>query len=328
MGYVFEIMATGLLKDRLRSLALEVGFNLVGFTDPAIDPVIREAYDTWLANKQHASMEYMKRTQEVRKDPSLLLPGVQTVIVVALSYVPMSEPVCSLAHKHGGSGVEGCVAMYAQSRDYHHVFKGMMKKFDEEARKVFTAAGLPDVEFLAACDTKPVFEKYFAYKAGLGFIGRNSLLITKEFGSYVMLGCFLLTAKLEPDAPYEGTCGNCTRCLDACPTKALVGPRTLDSSKCIAYWTIEHRGEFPAQAPPLFGNMFGCDICQVVCPYNKKALGQQESPLRVRRVDDVLNVGEMLKLSEEEFRRRYSGTPLMRAGYEGMRRNAKKLSEG
>ncbi|MBI2572773.1 tRNA epoxyqueuosine(34) reductase QueG [Candidatus Woesearchaeota archaeon] len=314
---------SSLLKDQLRTLALDVGFNLVGFTDSSIESEIKDAYDTWLLNKQHASMDYMKRTQEMRKDSSLLLPGVQSIIVVALSYVPMAQPVCSLAHEHDG---EGCVALYARSRDYHHVFKGMMKKFDEQAQQMFEQNGIRDAQLLAACDTKPVFEKYFAYKAGLGFIGRNSLLITKEFGSYVMLGCFLTTVPIEPDVPFEGTCGNCTRCLDACPTKALVGPRTLDSSKCIAYWTIEHRGEFPVQAPPLFGNMFGCDICQVVCPYNKKALGQDVSPLRVRRVDDVLNVGEMLSLSEQEFRLRYSGTPLMRAGYSGMQRNAKKLN--
>ena len=313
------------LKDQLRTLALNVGFNLVGFTDPSIDSEIKDAYDKWLENKHHASMEYMKRTQEVRKDPNLLLPDVQSIIVVALSYVPTSQPVCSLMHEHGG---EGCVAMYAQSRDYHHVFKGLMKQFDDQARELFAAAGLDNVQLLAACDTKPVFEKYFAYKAGLGFIGRNSLLITNEFGSYVMLGCFLTTAKIEIDVPFEGTCGSCTRCLDACPTKALVGPRTLDSSKCIAYWTIEHRGEFPAQAPPLYGNLFGCDICQVVCPYNKKALGQDVSPLRTRRVGDVLNAAEILSLSEEEFRSRYSGTPIMRAGYEGMRRNARKLKEG
>ncbi len=381
----------------------------------------------------------MERNKEVREDPGLLLPGVQTIIVVALPYgrngmgqlptvsstvqgvqgriaalgrafspnshqsaegdaphettsrfgtlrqaqsygegphsekayekraaaIPRSactpcadsspEKIENTNNPSGSGGTAakssalGTIAKYAQSLDYHYIFKSKMKKFMRGAEEIFQQAGITDAKIIASCDTKPILERYFAWKAGLGFIGKNSLLITKEFGSYVLLGCFLTTVKLEHgeyDQPGQGTCAQCTRCLDACPTKAIVSPRTIDGSKCLAYWTIEHRGEFPEQAPPLAGRLFGCDICQDVCPYNKVALRRGELPVEENkseqewppsplqpnqllqiRVPIEIAPEEILSLSAEEFRQRYQGTPLMRAGYEGMRRNARKVGE-
>lgn len=412
------------LKKQLITLAHFLHFPLLGFCSPQVDDFIKEAYERWLEKKQHAGMEWMERNKEVREDPGLLLPGVQTIIVVALPYgrngmgqlptvsstvqgvqgriaalgrafspnshqsaegvVPYGEgPHSEKAYEkraaaiprsactpcadsspekientinHPGSGdtaakssALGTIAKYAQSRDYHYIFRSKMKKFVQGAQGIFQQAGITDAQIIASCDTKPIFERYFAWKAGLGFIGKNSLLITKEFGSYVLLGCFLTTVKLEYgeyDQPGQGTCAQCTRCLDACPTKAIVSPRTIDGSKCLAYWTIEHRGEFPEQTPPLAGRLFGCDICQDVCPYNKVALRRGELPVEENkseqewppsqlqpnqllqiRVPLEIAPEEILSLSAEEFRQRYQGTPLMRAGYEGMRRNARKVKE-
>ncbi len=315
----FTIMesVSGAVKEKIRQLALQE-FDLVGFCTPEVEDYIKEAYEKWLAKGYHAGMNWMERNKEVRKNPSLLLSGVQSIIVVALSYARSGEKASS-----------GCgkIARYARSRDYHHVFRGKMKRFMQEAQALFQKEAIHE-QILSACDTKPVFERYFAWKAGLGFIGRNTMLITKEFGSYVMLGCFLTTLKIEPDTVGEGTCGKCTRCLDACPTKALVGPRELDGSKCIAYWTIEHKGEFSEIVPSLSGNLFGCDICQEVCPYNKKELMIQENELQAVRVPETINPEEILAIpSSLEFTARFAGTPLMRAGFEGMKRNAKVLEQ-
>ena len=301
-----------MLKEQLRKLALQE-FDLVGFCTPDVEEYIKEAYEKWLSQGYHASMNWMQKNKEVRKNPDQLLPGVKSVIVVALSYARTGERASS-----------GCgkIARYARSRAYHHVFRGKMKRFTMQADALFHEKSLSE-QIVSACDTKPVFERYFAWKAGLGFIGRNTMLITSKFGSYVMLGCFLTTAKIEADEAGEGTCGNCTRCLDACPTKALVGPRILDGSKCLAYWTIEHKGEFP-ESLSLSGNLFGCDICQEVCPYNKKELAHKDNELHVVRVPPSLAPEEVLSIrSADEFSIKFAGTPLMRAGYEGMKRNAR-----
>ncbi len=314
------------IKSALTELAYSLGFDLIGFTAPEVDEPSKNAFSQWLQNKYHAGMQYMEQTKEMRNDPSLLLQGVQTVIVVALSYARNLTSCTLLLDKNKRYGK---IARYAQSRDYHRVFKGTMKRFMQQAQELFSRQSIQNAQIIAACDTKPILERYFAQKAGLGFIGKNSMLITKDFGSYVMLGCFLTTEYIEPDQPGQGTCGTCTRCLNACPTKAIVQPRIIDANKCISYWTIEHRGKFMEKTPQLAGNLFGCDICQEVCPYNKRALVQKENELNKRRVKEFLPAQEILAIpSKEAFAQRYAGTPLMRAGYEGMKRNALAVING
>jgi len=317
------------LKKQIKTLGKSLGFDLVGFCTPEVEDSIKEKYNTWLRNKHHANMHYMEKNREIRIDPSLLLPDVQTIIVVAMSYTgedsKVNDDENKLDHQSKNQlnhlSNSGKIARYAQSRDYHKIFKKKMKQFIEQTQDILKEHDLPNIKLIPSCDTKPILEKYFAQKAGLGFIGKNSLLITKDFGSYVFLGCFLTNFKIEPDQSNNGTCGNCTRCYDSCPTKAINKNRTIDSNKCLAYWTIEHKGDFPQEAPKLAGNLFGCDLCQEVCPYNKRELKMSSDELKVK-LPQQLDKDELLTLSEEEFLKKFAGTPLMRAGYQGIRRNA------
>ncbi|MBI2107559.1 tRNA epoxyqueuosine(34) reductase QueG [Candidatus Woesearchaeota archaeon] len=304
------------LKCQLTELARKSGFDLIGFCSPEINDDVKEAYDIWLSNGFAGNMNFMSETKEIRKSPEKLLPGVKTIISVAISYLRDKEIP---EHKKGC----GIVARYARSRDYHRIFNRKMKDFCSESEKIFRNNGIEGAKIVFSCDTKPVFEKYFAWKSGLGFIGRNSCLITKKYGSFVLLGTFLTTAFIERDEPDKRGCGSCRKCVDLCPTKAIVADRVIDSTKCISYWTIEHDGDFPERAKPLIGShLFGCDICQDVCPWNKNAMTASHDEFR-QRIPANLELNVVLKITtKEEFLGKFAGTPLMRAGFEGMKRNA------
>jgi epoxyqueuosine reductase len=308
--------------------ALKERAHALGFAAAAVARAGRldrhaAALVAWLRTDRHATMAWMARSPERRADPSRLLPGCRSVAMFAMDYWP-------------GEGRESClprrgrVAMYARARDYHKV---LGRRLAAIATWLQEETGLPARSFV---DTGPVLEKAWAERAGIGWIGKNANLLTIAHGSWLLLGEILSAAELEPDAgPHPDHCGSCTACLDACPTRAIVEPGVVDSNLCISYWTIEHRGPIPESRREGIGDwMFGCDVCQEVCPWNgpggparriasaARAEEIDQHPLRFR--DDLrdLDPMDLLSLSEAEFRGRFSGTPLMRAKWEGMRRNA------
>jgi epoxyqueuosine reductase len=254
----------------------------------------------------------MAREPEKRADPAILLPGCRAVVVAAMNYWPGADE----AEPRAG---EGRVALYARGRDYHKVLGAKLKAL---AAWLDAESGATSRAFV---DTGPVLERAWAERAGVGWIGKNANLLTRGMGSWLLLGEILTTAALDPDeGPHAEFCGSCTACLDACPTGAIESAGVVDAHRCISYWTIEHRGAIPEERRPGLDDwIFGCDVCQTVCPWNV-SFAQETSADAFSRRDDLrsLDAEEILGLDEATFRARYSGTALMRATWRGMRRNS------
>jgi epoxyqueuosine reductase len=291
------------LAARIKDEGRGLGFDLVtiGSADP---PPHGAAFETWLDAGHAGGMAYLDRGRDKRLDPSRVLAGARSVIVCALSY-------------RQGPGIEGLpgVARYAWGEDYHAVMEPRLRTLAE------TVDGLlPGSVTRTYVDTGPLLERDLAARAGLGWIGKNTMLLHPDLGSFFFIGTVLTTAELEPDAPLPDRCGSCTRCLDACPTAAFVEPYVLDARRCIAYLTIEHRGSVPAELRPGIGTwLFGCDVCQDVCPWNRRAAETGEDAFRPRAVPAL---AELLLLDEARYRERLHGSPLKRARREGLARNA------
>jgi len=298
------------LTARVKTEAAREGFPRVGIAEAGALVDEGAHLDAWLAAGRHGQMGWMERTASVRKDPRdpNMLANAQSVIVMAAPYVgPKRYPGPAPAR----------VAKYAMGRDYHNVLT-------KKCRKV--ARVLQDAGFIArvAVDSKPVLERAWAERAGIGFVGKNCCLIIPGIGSHAFLACVVTTAALSPDEPMSRRCGSCTLCLDACPTRAFEGPRSLDARKCISYLTIEHRGAIPTEHRRALGPwMFGCDVCQDVCPYNQTSgagNGAFEAFAPGERWAEV-DAADLLQMSEEAFGRWAEGSPLKRARHEGLTRN-------
>jgi epoxyqueuosine reductase len=297
----------------IKRLAAELDFSAVG-----IAPLDRNAHatelDRWLADGHAGTMTYLHRQAEKRKDPRLIMPEAKAAVVTITNYYHGSPP-------HGGGARHpGKVAQYAWSSDYHDVL-------GERLEQLAAAIRLLAPGSLTRCyvDAGPVPERELAQLAGLGWIGKNMMLIHPEIGSFTFIGVVLTDADLEPDLPFEADrCGTCRRCLDACPTQAFAGPRDLDARACISYLTIEHRGEFTdTQASQVGAWLFGCDVCQDVCPWNVSFAQTTLDPAFAPRPDVARpDVRELTTMDENDFQRRYDGTPFTRPGHRGMRRNA------
>ncbi len=298
------------LKERIRAQAYGLGFDLVGIT--TLGPVEgAAALDDWLERGYAGDMEYIARGAEKRRDTRLPVPGATSAIVVGLDY--------------GGAEPPGPVARYARGDDYHDI---MVDKLRELQRWIGREVGGP-IRGKAYVDTGPILERELARKAGLGWFGKNTLLINPKRGSYFFLGALFVELELEPDAPFEADrCGSCTRCLDACPTGAFRGPRVLDATRCISYLTIETKGEIPEELRTGVGELvYGCDICQEVCPYNIKfaqELKEQAfAPREVIAEKDARTLArEILAMSQEEFAAAFRRSPVKRAKLRGLKRNA------
>ena len=290
----------------VKAAARRIGFHACGIARAA--PLDPGPLDRMLAIGGDADMAWLRTQREVRLDPARLLPGVRSVVVLALSYhAGHSEPAG-----------EGEVARYARGRDYHAVMK---KKLSALAAAL--AARDAGLRTFASSDIAPVMEKAWAELAGVGWVGKNGCLITEAHGSWVVLGTILVDRDLEPDAPHPERCGSCEACLPACPTGAIPEPGLVDARRCISFWTIERRGEIPAGMAGRLGRwMFGCDECQSVCPWNQRLAPSADPDLAPRPGQDALAVDEMLGLREEAYRRRFWGTALARARYDGLLRNA------
>ena len=294
----------------VKEKAAALGFDLCGVaTAGALDPA---PFSKWLAQGWSADLHYMRERVAERMDPRTLLPGAKSVIVVACSYGPEAE-TASLQPEAGRLAI----ARYAQNRDYHNVLLKPVRKLAAWLRETLAA------QVYAEVDAGAVAEKAWAERAGLGWIGKNGCLIHERLGSWLLLGALVTDADLAADAPHPDRCGDCAACLPACPTDAFPEPRFVDARRCLAYHTIEHRGPIPRElAAEAGGRVFGCDACQEVCPWNRRAPQGTLVTLRSRPEQRSLDPADVLALTDAAFRARFTGTPLMRAGRDGLVRSA------
>ncbi len=306
------------LSDEVLAYALALGFDAAAIA-PVGAPVGADALAAWLAVGYHGEMAYMADTAAVRHNPQLLASGAHSIIVTLVNYHPGPRP------DGWTDPLYGRIARYAWSPDYHDAIKPLLFRLD-----AFIRDRTGRTELGRACvDTAPLLERDFAAQAGLGFLGRNTCLITPRLGSWTFIAALLIPEALDNEvaardpewvaSASSGTCGRCTRCLDACPTAAFVGPHVLDARRCISYLTIELRGPIPRELRPLMGNwVFGCDVCQEVCPYNRQPPVGRSSQV----TQPAPPLADLLALDDAAFRARYRKTPLMRTKRRGLVRNA------
>lgn len=294
------------LESAIRRRAGELGFDPVGIT--TLGPAnTYDAFRAWLERGYAGEMAYLERGAGKRRDTRLPFEGVKSAVVVALNY--------------GGKQPAGPIARYARGADYHDVMVERLETLHDFIREL-TDRG---VRGKAYVDTGPILERDLARRAGLGWIGKNTMLINPRRGSFFFVGALFLDLDLQADAPFEADrCGNCTRCLDTCPTDAFVAPRVLDATRCISYLTIEHRSEITEELQPLIGELiYGCDICQDVCPWNHRFATELGDPaLAARPENENPDPAELAELTDETFRQRFKGSPIKRAKRAGLVRNA------
>ncbi len=299
------------LKRDLVERALAEGFDVVRITGPDSIPQARKRLDRWLAAGHHASMEWMAETADRRASPRALWAQVRSVVMLAMNYGPADDPMELLTRRS-----HGVISAYARNRDYHDIIKGKLKQV---AGFLASRAG-EDVKVFV--DTAPVMEKPLAQAAGLGWAGKHSVIVSRDFGGWLLLGVIYTTADLPPDAPERDHCGNCRRCLDICPTDAFPSPYQLDARRCIAYLTIEHKGPIARDFRAAIGNrVFGCDDCLAVCPWNKFATTAREAKLIAREDNTAPPLAELARLTDAAFRERFAGSPVKRTGRESFIRN-------
>jgi len=298
------------VEQLIKAQAYGLGFDLVGIT--ALGPVdTAPAFDEWLDSGYAGEMDYLARGAGKRADTRRPVPGAKSAIVVGLDY--------------GGREPSGPVARYARGDDYHDV---MVTRLRELHRYINGVVGR-EIPGKAYVDTGPILERDLARRAGLGWFGKNTMLINPRLGSFFFLGELLLDLELEADAPFESDrCGKCRRCIDACPTNAFTAPRVLDATRCISYLTIELKGEIDEALKPGIGErLYGCDVCQDVCPWNVRfARELREEAFRPRAALDGVETrrlaGRFLEMSQDDFGRAFKGSPMKRAKLRGLRRNA------
>ena len=298
------------LTARLKAEARRLGFDLVGVA-PAVAPPGYGRYLDWLERGHAAGMDYLRKRAEARGDPARVLEGARSIIVAGMIYgrPEPTEP----------GPAQGKVARYARGADYHEILWRRL-----ETLLGWLRGERPGLIGRAVCDTAPLLERDFARLAGLGWVGKNTCLIDKKAGSFTVLGAVLVDAELEYDEPHRADhCGTCTRCLDACPTDAFDGPYRLDARRCISYWTIEHKGPIPDEPAGGLGDWaFGCDICQDVCPWNRKAPPGSDPGLEPRAEWVNPDLIAWLDRDPAEFAAMLKGTALSRSRRSGLVRNA------
>ena len=299
------------LKARIAEEAKALGFDAVRFTSADAAEGAGDALDAFLAEGRHGDMGWLDGTAPRRKSPRALWPEARSVILLGLNYGRAGDPLAILAER-----TRGAISVYAQGADYHDVLKAKLKPL---AARVQEHAG---GEVKIFVDTAPVMEKPLAAKAGLGWQGKHTNLVSREFGSWVFIASIFTSAEIAPDEPEQDHCGACRRCLDVCPTKAFTAPYQIDARACISYLTIEHKGHIALRFRAAMGNrIFGCDDCLAVCPWNKFAQVAHEAKLGARATSDNPPLAELLVLDDAAFRARFRGTPIKRTGRDRFLRN-------
>ena len=300
-------------SESIRRRAQELGFELVGIA-PADSPKNAAYFVTWLEQGYDGEMAYLRRPDSVRRrlDPREALPGARAIICVAMNYYDADDGAIDLSTRP-------VIARYARGADYHAVFEEKLERLAQSLSELLRGGA----RTLCYVDHGPVLERDHAQRAGLGWIGKNTMLINPKIGSYIFLGVILTDADLDLDEAFlPDHCGTCERCIAACPTGAIRSPHELDSRLCISYLTIELRGPIPRELRPLIGNrVFGCDICQEVCPWNRDAPRTRERRFEPRHSTTGSELVELLDLSEVQFKKRFGDTPIARAKRRGFLRN-------
>ncbi len=307
-----EIDLAALAHD-IKRWGQELGFQQVGIADTDLSEAEARLLD-WLGRGWHGEMDYMAAHGTRRSRPAELVPGTVRVISVRMDYFPEQAANANTVLQQANTGY---IARYALGRDYHKVLRARLQKL---AERIEAAVGR--FSYRVFTDSAPVLEKPLAQKAGLGWIGRHTNLINREAGSWFFLGELYTDLPLPVDTPAADHCGTCRACLDACPTQAIVAPYQLDARRCISYLTIELKGSIPVELRPLIGNrIFGCDDCQLVCPWNRFARFTSEPDFTPRHNLDASGLVQFFSWSEEEFLKRTEGSAIRRTGYEGWLRN-------
>lgn len=296
---------------QIKDKAYQLGFMEVGICDAEPLPEEEQHLNTWLNLGYQGSMDWMIRTKSERSKPASYFPEAKSIIVVAQNYFRSGKSIDLSSNK-------GNISIYARGRDYHKVVKKKLQELLEDIQKL-----LPEAKGRICVDSFPIMEKPLAVKAGIGWIGKHSNLIIKGKGSYFFLGEILLSESLPADDRLtEDYCGSCDKCQQSCPTHALNQPYVLDSNKCISYLTIEHDSSIDPDLQEKMGNwVFGCDICQEVCPWNRFSEDTNEADYASRLSDDFLDLQNLKTLTKDEFTDAFAGTPVMRTGYDNFRRN-------
>ncbi len=299
------------VRAAIRSRALALGFDAVGFAPAALGPEARDRLAAFIAGGQHGDMGWLAERTEARSQPRALWAEARSVVALGLSYAPATDPMATTRRPARGN-----ISVYARHRDYHDVVKGMLKHLAQ-----FIAARFgPAVKVFV--DTAPVMEKPLAAAAGLGWQGKHTNLVSRAHGSWLFLGEIYTTLELPPDAPHADRCGRCTRCLAACPTAAFPAPYRLDATRCISYLTIEHRGAIPEALRPLMGNrIYGCDDCLAACPWNRFAQASRHAKLQALPEREAPRLAELAALDDAGFRAAFSGSPIKRIGRDRFVRN-------
>ena len=301
------------ITQQIKQKAFELGFSFVGISKATFLEQEARRLEDWLKDKRHGKMSYMENYFDKRTDPRLLVDDAKSVITVLQNYYTQQKQTDSTAPK---------ISMYALGKDYHFIIKEKLRKLHQ-----FINEHIGEVNARGFVDSAPVLDKAWAEKSGLGWIGKHSNLINKQQGSYFFIGELIVDLELEPDGPIKDYCGTCTKCIDACPTEAIIQPYVVDGSKCISYLTIELKDQIlPAEFKGKMDNwMFGCDICQQVCPWNKFSIQHEEPWFNPN--ERLLNFTkkEWDELSKDTFNEVFKKSPVKRAKFEGVNRNLKFL---
>ncbi len=299
------------LRAAIRDKALALGFDAVGFCNAELGEEARTRLRDFLEAGQHGDMGWLADHPERRSHPQALWPEARSVVALGLSYAPDGDPLDALEQSDRGS-----ISVYARHRDYHDVVKGMLKHL---AQFMVSRCREPAKVFV---DTAPVMEKPLAMRAGIGWQGKHTNLVSRAHGSWLFLGEIYTTLDLPPDPPHADRCGTCARCQTACPTAAFPAPYRLDATRCISYLTIEHKGPIPHELRPLMGNrIYGCDDCLAVCPWNRFARATPHDKLRARSDLRAPALAELAGLDDAGFREKFAGSPVKRVGRNRFVRN-------
>jgi epoxyqueuosine reductase len=299
------------IRETIRDEARRLGFDAVGFAAAEAAPEVSAGLDAWLADGIHGDMGWMAATAARRRDPRALWPDARSVVVLGMNYGPAGDPLALLDQRARGS-----ISVYAQGRDYHDVVKSRLKTLARLIHERFAA------EVKVFVDTAPVMEKPLAERAGIGWQGKHTNLVSRDLGSWLFLGEVFTTLALPPDAAESDHCGQCRRCLDICPTDAFPEPYRLDARRCISYLTIEHKGPIPHEFRTAIGNrIYGCDDCLAVCPWNKFAQRAHESSFAPRAELTAPRLADLARLDDAGFRQVFSGSAIKRIGRDRFVRN-------